>query len=62
MDIVGFFDLYGGLYMNIPLTDIHVSGPAILIINQLHWCLLKLIYLSKVTSRKLSIILSMGEM
>ena len=23
---------YGGLYMNIPLTDIHASGPAILIL------------------------------
>ena len=36
--------------MNIPLTDIHVSGPAILIStkvnNQLHWCLLNLLVIS----------------
>ena len=29
MAIMGFLILYGGLYMNIPITDIHVSGPAI---------------------------------
>ena len=29
--------------MGIPLTDIHASGPAILMIsNELHWCLLNL--------------------
>ena len=29
-----FVILYGGLYNNIPLTDIHASGPAILILYQ----------------------------
>ena len=34
MAIMGVWILYGGLYMNIPLTDIHASGPAILILYQ----------------------------
>ena len=46
----GTFDFMCGLYMDIPSTDIHVSGPAICILypmvtNGLHWCLL-----TKVTS------------
>ena len=34
MAIMGFLILYGGLYTNIPLTDIHTSGPAIFILYQ----------------------------
>ena len=34
MAIMGFLILYGGLYMNISLTDIHTSGPAIVILYQ----------------------------
>ena len=32
MVIMGFLILDGGLYMNIPLPDTDVSGPAILIL------------------------------
>ena len=35
MAIMGFLILYGGLYIKIPITDIHVSGPAVLN-KQLH--------------------------
>jgi len=50
------FDFIWGLYMDIPLTDIHAIGPAIFTLYQwqLHWCLLNLLVKSHF---KLSIIL-----